>query len=120
MNEENSFLVPFRFTEVGNFSYPYNPDTSWAEPNLDIASELMKLIHFDKKIAQRKGLAAKNYIESNFTFDLAAEFIKSRVDYHFSLSGKINLKFSRITQKLKFKVKTLTRGIKRTLKELVA
>lgn len=120
MNEENSFLVPFRFTEVGNFSYPYNPDTSWAEPNLDIASELMKLIHFDKKIAQRKGLAAKNYIESNFTFDLAAEFIKSRVDYHFSLSGKINFKFLRMTQKLKFKVKTLTRGIKRTLKELIA
>lgn len=58
MTEANSFLVRHRLAELDRDHGPYRRGTRWAEPDLDHAAELMRLVSEQPEAARRKGLAA--------------------------------------------------------------
>jgi glycosyltransferase involved in cell wall biosynthesis len=42
MPDDYPLLVDYKLVHVGSDAYPYNPDSMWAEPEIDAASELMR------------------------------------------------------------------------------
>ena len=45
MTEGNSYLVPFKMTEIGPDAEPYPADKQWAEPDLDAAAAVMREVY---------------------------------------------------------------------------
>ena len=56
MSEANSLLVPFQLTEVGDGAAPYPPDACWAEPDLDAAASMMRMLFDDRAAARDLGM----------------------------------------------------------------
>jgi glycosyltransferase involved in cell wall biosynthesis len=64
MNEENSYLVPFKYSLIGPGSNPYPPDSMWAEPDVKAASGLIRRVIENPDEARLKaGRARRNVIE---------------------------------------------------------
>ncbi len=118
MNEQNSFMIPYSLKKIGDSSFPYSAESVWAEPDLEIASETMKLVFLNEASSIAKGQQARQFIISEFTQSKAIEFIRNRVDFHFSVMGKVKFKYSRFTEKNKSNLRILFKGMKRTLREL--
>lgn len=79
MNQENSFLVPYTLEKIGDESFPYLPDSKWAEPDLVKAAELLKLIWIESDLAKKKGLIAMKSTTEIFTLRRSSEFILYRL-----------------------------------------
>ncbi|ADG75254.1 glycosyl transferase group 1 [Cellulomonas flavigena DSM 20109] len=58
MTDENSFLVPFSRVPVGPEDAPYPPGSPWAEPDLDAAAVLLRVLVEDPEEAARRGARA--------------------------------------------------------------
>jgi len=54
--------IPYRLTTVGQGNYPYQADAVWADPDLDAAAAAMREVADDPAEAQRRGLAAREYV----------------------------------------------------------
>jgi glycosyltransferase involved in cell wall biosynthesis len=87
MNGDNSLLVPYRLTSIGEGSFPYDPGSVWAEPDLEVAAEYMKKIFTDSDFARALGLEAKNSVLRNHSIDKTVDFILSRIKYQRSFFG---------------------------------
>lgn len=53
MNHGNSFLVDSKLVELAEDSGPYGKGSTWAEPSLDHAAELMRRVFKDREAAMR-------------------------------------------------------------------
>jgi glycosyltransferase involved in cell wall biosynthesis len=63
-NDENSYLVRFEPTAVGEGAYPYAPQDVWAEPDLDDAAALMRHVLAHPEEARERGdLARRQMLE---------------------------------------------------------
>ena len=62
MTEANSYLVGYTMTHVGHGSWPYPPESLWAEPDLDHAAELMRGVFDDPASAAMLGALAAREI----------------------------------------------------------
>jgi SAM-dependent methyltransferase len=63
MNSENSYLVPYELVHVPPGCEPYPVDASWAEPDLDVAAEMMREVLRDPGRASAVGARAKSDVE---------------------------------------------------------
>lgn len=58
MTEENSFLVPWRPAVIPGDAAPYPPGGTWADPDLDVAAQLMRRLVDDPESAAARGRRA--------------------------------------------------------------
>jgi glycosyltransferase involved in cell wall biosynthesis len=69
MNNKNSLLVKFRKVKVGTSEYPYAEANFWAQPDIQDASELMKLAYQDsilrKQLVNQAKLDMSKYTNTN-------------------------------------------------------
>lgn len=117
MTTENSLLVPYKLTKVGNGSYPYDPESMWAEPDLNVAADYLKKLADEPTFAAEIGSLGQDYVLSKFTMERATNFVNWRV----SLNSKIT---KRIKKSIKVKFdhlrNYLVRIIKATLNKRIA
>jgi glycosyltransferase involved in cell wall biosynthesis len=66
MNEGNSFLVGYRLTELERDYGPYERGNVWAEPSVDHAVELMRLVEHDRALASAKAARGEQDIRQGF------------------------------------------------------
>lgn len=113
MNEKISLLVPYKLVKVGEQSYPYDPDSSWAEPDLQTASIYMKKLFTHPEIAHKLGKSAKEFTSKNFSMEIATDFIQQRILNYFSTTNRIKRKMNYIKILIRKRLKALvTRTIK--------
>lgn len=55
MSESNSYLVGWSPSKVPDGSAPYPPDASWAEPDLDVAANILRKVWADPRAAKEIG-----------------------------------------------------------------
>jgi glycosyltransferase involved in cell wall biosynthesis len=79
MNDENSFLVKWRPTPVGDGAYPYSPDAVWAEPDLDHAASLMRHVFAAPDEARQRGAIARREVLEKHSPDVAGESMRRRL-----------------------------------------
>ena len=104
MNQNNSFLVPYELKRIGDGSYPYSPDSVWAEPNLSATAKILNDLSLNKNLRDTTGLRAKNFVTRQFDLEVTAKFIKTRVQMNLKNTIRIRkkiYKMSLILKKLK-------------------
>lgn len=79
MDEKTSHLVPYTLTTLDHAVGPYPAGTVWADPDLDEAARLMRLVYDEPEQARELGQRARASIESRQSLDRAAEFLADRV-----------------------------------------
>jgi glycosyltransferase involved in cell wall biosynthesis len=62
MTPENSYLVDYEEVKVGKHAHPYPAEATWAEPNLEQASQLMRHVFDNQEEAREVGLRAYDSI----------------------------------------------------------
>jgi glycosyltransferase involved in cell wall biosynthesis len=81
MSDENSLLVDFELTPIGDTTGTYPSSARWAEPDVSMAARYMRDVLEDRVLARHIGVAARESIERSQDLELAAAFIRSRVAY---------------------------------------
>lgn len=78
MNEGNSYLCRFEMKPVGPGSAPYPAKALWAEPDLQHAAELMRLVYGSPNEAADKGRRAASELAARFSSERCATAIEAR------------------------------------------
>ncbi len=79
MNDENSYLVRWEPAPVGDGAYPYSPDGTWAEPDLDHAAELMRHVFEAREEARGRGQIARREMLERHSPAVAGEAMRRRL-----------------------------------------
>jgi glycosyltransferase involved in cell wall biosynthesis len=80
MSERNGYLVPYRMVPLPESCGPYPASARWAEPDVDVAAELMRRVVEHPDEAREKGRIAKQDVESLHTPQARARLIVDRLD----------------------------------------
>jgi glycosyltransferase involved in cell wall biosynthesis len=80
MNEENSFLVPYKLIDVKEGSYPHAKGQVWAEPDIEHAAKYMIRLLDDRDYGSKIGQIASRYIRMYFTYRPIGLKYKERID----------------------------------------
>jgi glycosyltransferase involved in cell wall biosynthesis len=80
MDPDNSMLVPYEKTRIPFGNYPYPPDASWAEPDLDVAADMMRHAASDPAASAALGVRARTHIACELSLDATIGFVQSRLD----------------------------------------
>jgi glycosyltransferase involved in cell wall biosynthesis len=67
LNRDNGYPVRYRLVELTENHGPYAKGSSWAEPDIDHAVELMRKVISDPSLAARLGASARLRIEERFS-----------------------------------------------------
>jgi glycosyltransferase involved in cell wall biosynthesis len=79
MTEENSFLVDYSLTRVGDDGENYPADGVWAEPNLDHAAELMRRVWEDRAESERRAARGHELVEA-FSPERVGRIARARLE----------------------------------------
>ncbi len=79
MDDENSFLVGYDLVPVGGGNEPYPAHARWAQPRVDDAARLMRLVVDNRQAGVARGLAARRAVSERNTPARTAAFIESRL-----------------------------------------
>ncbi|RYV51374.1 glycosyltransferase [Pengzhenrongella frigida] len=79
MTEQNSFLVPWRPTAIGAGAEPYPADGIWADPDLDVAAQLMRQVIAEPDEAAARGARAVADLVALHSPQAAARHITARL-----------------------------------------
>jgi glycosyltransferase involved in cell wall biosynthesis/SAM-dependent methyltransferase len=79
MDADSSYLVRYELTELERAVGPYPAGTVWAEPDLDVAAELMREVAEDPERARQRGELGRAAVAERQSVERAAEFIAARV-----------------------------------------
>ena len=80
MTSETAYLVPWRPISVGADCDPYPVGATWADPDLDAASRLMRHVASHREEAADKGRRARQAVEDGHGMDRAVEFVRQRFE----------------------------------------
>lgn len=80
MTTENSYLVDFGTTTVGEDAYPYPADGVWAEPDLDHAALLMQHVFENRGEATERGMRAAADIRRENGVESAGRTMSRRLE----------------------------------------
>jgi glycosyltransferase involved in cell wall biosynthesis len=80
MDEQNSFPVPWTPTRIGPGNEPYPADGTWADPDVDAAAALMRLVIDEPAEATRRGARAAEDIRTRYSAATAGDRIAVRLD----------------------------------------
>lgn len=79
MDEDNSYLVPYRLVPIPDDWWAYAPGAEWAEPDVAAAVELMRRVYEDQDDARARGTRARGDILRRLSVERTAEFIAGRL-----------------------------------------
>lgn len=79
MDEENSFLVPYRLTSVPEGCDPYPPGAEWAEPDVEAAARLMRHVFEHPEEARERGERGRADLAAKHSPERTGEFIARRL-----------------------------------------
>ena len=88
MDAECSYLVPFVETRLSDAVGPYPAGTTWADPDLDEAAQLMRQVVEHPDEARERGLRGKAAIEESQSLERATRFLVERVPQFERLLGE--------------------------------
>jgi glycosyltransferase involved in cell wall biosynthesis len=80
MTNETSLLVPWKYTKVGKDAEGYPADARWAEPDLTVASSMMRKLFQDREFGEALGNRAKRDLQSRFSPQVTGERMKNRLE----------------------------------------
>ena len=80
MTNETALLVPWEYVEVGNDAEGYPSDALWAEPDLTVASSMMRNLFQDREFGLALGARAKRDLQSRFSPEVTGERMKNRLE----------------------------------------
>lgn len=80
MTPETSFMVPWKRVKVGEGAEAYDADATWAEPDLDVAAEMMRDVYEHPDKARTMALAGKADLEARFTPEQTGARMKVRLE----------------------------------------
>lgn len=118
MSSENSLLVPYSMVKVGPGSFPYEPESFWAEPDLESAAGYMKNLFMDSDFKVNLGRLAKLSVTKQYPLENATNFIINRSNVHFSKIYRLKKSLKKKLQKLIKAAIILTKLIKNPKKAL--
>lgn len=79
MDDANSFLVPWTPTTVPAGAAPYPPGGRWADPDLDEAARLLRVVWDEPDVAAARGARAARDIATKHTVEVAGAAIAARL-----------------------------------------
>jgi len=79
MTPENSLLVPWTLTAVGEGADSYDPAAEWAEPDLEIAAQHMRRLFDNRDFGRSIGLRARDDIQSQFSKEVCGKRMSLRL-----------------------------------------
>lgn len=80
MTDETALLVPWEYVEVGEGAEGYPSDALWAEPDLAIASSMMRHLFLDRDFGLELGKKAKSDLLERFSLEVTGERMKNRLE----------------------------------------
>jgi glycosyltransferase involved in cell wall biosynthesis/SAM-dependent methyltransferase len=81
MTPENSYAVPYELVPIGRGAEPYQPDGTWAEPDVAEAARLMRHVHEHPEEAARRAEIAAYDMRMRFSAEAAGQVMRSRLDH---------------------------------------
>jgi glycosyltransferase involved in cell wall biosynthesis len=81
MNSENGLLVDYEIVPIGAGSPPYPAGGEWADPSIEHAAELMRLVFDDTAAAAALGARAARDIHRTHSPEAAGELMRSRLEH---------------------------------------
>jgi len=72
--------VPWKYTDVGDDAESYPADARWAEPDLSVASSMMRTLFQDREFGEALGDRAKRDLQSRFSPEVTGERMKNRLE----------------------------------------
>jgi glycosyltransferase involved in cell wall biosynthesis len=79
MTEQNSYLVDWTPVPVGEGAYPYAPQATWADPDLDHAATLMRHVLESPDAARERGARARRELQERHSPAAAGAIIGQRL-----------------------------------------
>ena len=80
MDVSNSFPVAYRLAEIEANVGPYHGGEVWAEPSIEHAAELMRLVVDRRDEAQARGARARETIRRDYSEAPIAELVRQRLE----------------------------------------
>jgi glycosyltransferase involved in cell wall biosynthesis len=80
MDVSNSFPVRYELVELQRTVGPYQAGETWADPSVEHAAELMRLVFENREEAGARGQLAKRDIEGNYSEERVASLIQQRLE----------------------------------------
>jgi glycosyltransferase involved in cell wall biosynthesis len=81
MTAENGLLVDYELVPIGPGSPPYPADGEWADPNIEHAAALMRLVFDDPSAATALGVRAAQDIHRSHSPEAAGELMRRRLEH---------------------------------------
>jgi hypothetical protein len=80
MDINNSYLVKYQLTPVCETMGPYQKGNLWAEPEVEHAAELMRLVYEKREIAQQTARRGASGIRRYLNHQTVGNEIKNRIE----------------------------------------
>lgn len=80
MTADNSIAIDYKLVKLGHDYGPYKADQSWADPDLDQASQWMKKLRDDPALGHRLGGNAQQTITSLYSPEVVGKIIQARLN----------------------------------------
>jgi glycosyltransferase involved in cell wall biosynthesis len=80
MDISNSFPVRYKLVELQENIGPYRAGEIWADPSVEHAAEMMRLVFEDREEAWARGRAARREIETNYSEERVASLVQHRLE----------------------------------------
>jgi glycosyltransferase involved in cell wall biosynthesis len=80
MTPDTSYMVPWKRVKVGKGAEAYSSRATWAEPDIDVAAEMMRTVYENPKDAQARARAGQQDLQHRFTHDVVGTRMKARLE----------------------------------------
>ena len=80
MSPDTSYMVPWKRVKVGKGAEAYSSRATWAEPNIDVAAEMMRSVYENPEQARAKALSGQRDLEQRFTHEIVGARMKARLE----------------------------------------
>ena len=80
MTDDTALLVPWQYTDVGDDAESYPAKARWAEPDISVASSMMRKLFQDREFGKALGDRAKRDLQSRFSPQVTGERMKNRLE----------------------------------------
>jgi len=90
MNHENSFLVKYRLVEIQEDHGPYRKGMQWADPDIDHAARLMRLVYENRNVAAETGEKASHDMRRYLSAKSVGKLVRERL-LNIASDGKFHM-----------------------------
>lgn len=87
MSPETSYVVPWKYARVGDGAEAYDRRGRWAEPDHNVAVEMMRFVFHNPEEAARVGSLARRDLSDRFTLERAGTRMRQRLSAVWSMGG---------------------------------